>query len=164
MARAVPTVLALLLVMIAGCAADIERPAIAPIPPATSTDKPPGRAAASGPGRSAPTLGLAWPVTSRGYGEVQPAVIDNGGDPTGLVTKITWESWGGPIAIGHGTTTWVPPQAAVGQGRQERATVVAYRLGVCGGHPAYQAVQHYFPGHGETFDASAETFNACTGP
>jgi len=112
-----------------------------------------------------PTLGLAWPGGgSRGYGEVRPTVIDNGGDPTGLVTDITWDAWGGPTATGHGTTTRVPRQGPVAQGQQERATVVAYQLGACGGHPAYRAVQHFFPRHGESFDQAADTYNACTGP
>jgi len=131
---------------VAGCAA-------APSSPAPS----------AGP---APTLGLPWPGNSgRGYGEVRPAIIDNGGDPTGLVTNVTWDSWGDPTATGHGTTTYLPSDTAtVSQGRQERATVIAYQLGACGGHPAYRAVQEFFPQHGEKFNPAADTYNACTGP
>ena len=35
-----------------------------------------------------------------GFGQVRPALIDNGGDPTGRFTNIVWASWGGPRAIG----------------------------------------------------------------
>jgi hypothetical protein len=42
-------------------------------------------------------------------------------------------------------------------------TVVAFDLGSCnGGPPAYEEVEWYFPGDGQTFDPNNAT-NACTG-
>jgi hypothetical protein len=97
-----------------------------------------------------------------GFGNVRPAEIFNGGDPTGLVTKITWQSWGGATATGTGTTTYVPANAPVADGQQETATVVAFNLGNCGGTYMYQAVEWYFPQHGQSFNP-AQYENVCTG-
>jgi hypothetical protein len=55
-------------------------------------------------------------VDSRGFGEVRPATVFNGGDPTGLVTGITWSSWGGSTATGTGTSDYVGPGQYVATG------------------------------------------------
>jgi hypothetical protein len=38
-----------------------------------------------------------------GWGKVAPRKIHNGGDPSGLVSKIRWSGWGHPVARGVGT-------------------------------------------------------------
>ena len=80
-----------------------------------------------------------------GFGTVRPAEISFGGDPTGVLTGVTWQSWGGAQATGTGTSTYVAPGQTVAQGTQETATVVASGLGTCKGAPAYQQVVWYFP-------------------
>ncbi len=128
----------------------------------TTTTAPRGSAA------SVPTLGVAsaWGSSAVGFGQSRPAEISLGGDPTGILTGITWQSWGGATATGSGTSTYVGPNQTVAQGTQETATVVASDLGACGGgRPAYQQVKWYFPMQGETRATGANsTINACTGP
>jgi hypothetical protein len=99
---------------------------------------------------------------SQGFGEVRPITVFNGGDPTGLVTGITWSSWGGSTATGTGTSDYVGPNQTVAGGTQEPVTIVAFDLGTCGGKLMYQAVEWYFPQHGQTFDPSHYE-DICTG-
>lgn len=116
-----------------------------------------GSAAASGSASAAgPALGRPAGVFSRGagFGQVRPARIFNGGDPTGLVTHITWSSWGGATATGTGTSDYVAPGQSVAEGREQSVTVVAFRLGNCHGTVMYRAVEWYFPQHGQSFSAS----------
>jgi len=103
-----------------------------------------------------PTLGRPAGVFAHGagFGEVRPARIFNGGDPTGLVTQIVWTSWGGPRAVGTGTSDYVRPSQSVATGSQQRAIVVAFSLGSCHGKRMYRAVEWYFPQHGQSFSAS----------
>ncbi len=120
--------------------------------------------AASG---AAPTLGVAGAFGSGGvgFGQVRPTEISLGGDPTGILSGITWQSWGGSQATGSGTSTYVGPGQTVAQGTQEIATVVAFDLGTCLGAPAYQQVSWYFPQQGQTpADNGSTPINACTGP
>ena len=117
---------------------------------------------ATSPG-AAPTLGLPFPPM-KGYGQVKPHEVNNDGDGASYVSDITWSSWGSSHAVGTGTAYYVSPQAtSMIDGTMERATVVAYDLGSCGGHPAYQRVTWYFPQHGESL-TSNQGFDACTGP
>ncbi len=119
---------------------------------------------------SAPTLGIAaaWARVGpsvAGFGQVRPSEISLGGDPTGVLSGIIWQSWGGATAIGMGTSTYVAPGQTVAQGSQQSATVVASDLGVCAGTPAYQQVKWYFPSEGETLSTGAtSTVGTCTGP
>jgi hypothetical protein len=107
----------------------------------------------------------AWGASAAGFGQVKPAEISLGGDPTGMLSGITWQSWGGDTATGTGTSTYVGPNQSAAQGVQERATVVASDLGRCGGGAAYQQVKWYFPEQGETLSTGANTtINACSGP
>jgi hypothetical protein len=141
-ALAIPPVTAAVLIC-AGCAG-----------PASSA----GAGATSTPGRgpAAPTLGRPAGVFAHGtgFGEVRPARIFNGGDPTGLVTHVVWTSWGGPRAVGTGTSDYVGPGQSVATGSQQRASVVAFSLGTCHGKLMYRAVEWYFPQHGQSFSAS----------
>ncbi len=110
-------------------------------------------------------MGSAWGPSALGFGQVKPAEISLGGDPTGILTGITWLSWSGDTATGSGTGTYVGPGQSAAQGVQETANVVASDLGTCGGAEAYQEVKWYFPEQGETLGNGANsTINACTGP
>jgi hypothetical protein len=114
-----------------------------------------------------PTVGVsgAFGASGVGFGAVRPTEISLGGDPTGILTGITWQSWGGANATGSGTSTYVAPGQSVAQGTQETATVVASGLGTCKGAPAYQQVVWYFPQHGQTpADNGGSPIQACTGP
>lgn len=132
--------------------------------PAAGTGASPG----TGPGQSTvaavPALGRVAGdfAHGRGFGQVKPTRIDNGGDPTGLVTNISWKSWGGGRAIGTGTSVWVGPHQAVAEGRPATVTVEAFRLGMCHGKLAYRAVEWYFPEHGQSFNPHRYE-NICSG-
>jgi hypothetical protein len=119
------------------------------------------------PPHSAAVPVLGEPVdqsfTGSGWGRVQPSDIFNGGDATGLLDDITWNSWGGAEATGQGTGWWVSANEAVAQGSPAPATVVAYDLGTCSkGVYMYQKVQWYFPQYGGTFEPN-EGENVCDG-
>lgn len=116
------------------------------------------------PSTPAPTLGQLAGVFAQGqgFGQVEPAKIFNGGDPTGLVTHITWQSWGSRRAIGSGTAEYVGPNQSVATGKPKPATVVAFHLGMCDGKLMYQAVEWYFPGEGQSFDPTHYE-NICAG-
>lgn len=109
---------------------------------------------APAPTAAAPALGRLAGLFEHGagFGKVKPTRIFNGGDPTGLVTHITWKSWGQGQAIGTGTSVWVGPHQAVAQGRPAKVTLVAFFLGTCHGKPAYRAVEWYFPEHHQAFN------------
>ncbi len=93
---------------------------------------------------------------------MRPAVIDNGGDPTGRVTDVQWQSWGGSQATATGTSLYVAANQIVAAGTEETATVVAFNLGTCQGKAAYNAIEWYFPDHGQAFDPNNYR-NICTG-
>ncbi len=136
----------------------------------TSTSTVSGTSTTSAAAASGPTLGIAaaWARVGpsvAGFGQVRPSEISLGGDPTGVLSGIIWQSWGGATATGTGTSTYVAPGQTVAQGSQQSATVVASDLGTCAGTAAYQQVKWYFPSEGETLGTSANTtVDACTGP
>jgi hypothetical protein len=99
---------------------------------------------------------------SRGFGQIRPTTVFNGGDPTGLVRGITWSSWGGSTATGTGTSDYVGPNQTVAGGTEESATIVAFDLGTCDGKLMYRAVEWYFPQHGQAFDPG-QYEDICTG-
>ena len=114
-----------------------------------------------------PRLGVsgAFGPSAVGFGAVRPTEISLGGDPTGTLTGITWQSWGGVNASGAGTGTYVAPGQSVAEGTHATAPVVAYGLGLCRGSLAYQQVVWYFPQHGQTpADNGGSPIQACTGP
>lgn len=120
--------------------------------------------ASASPPAAVPTLGRPAGVFAhgQGFGQVRPAKIFNGGDPTGLVTHVVWRSWGGARAVATGISDYVGPNQTVAGGREEAATVVAFKLGMCNGRLMYQAVEWYFPQHGQAFDARRYE-DICTG-
>ena len=109
-----------------------------------------------------PVLAGPWSSYQTGYGHVKPPVINNGGDPTGVVTAIRWTTWGGPRAVGTGRGSYVGPHSVVAGGSYASAEIVLFHLGTCKGRPAYDAIEWYFPDHGERFNAGTY-INACTG-
>ena len=122
-----------------------------------------GIAAATAAASAVPILAGPWSTGQKGYGHAKPRTIFNGGDPTGLVKMIHWTSWGGHRATGIGTAEWVGPHQSVAQGQFEKgAKVVLFQLGSCHGRSAYNAIEWYFPSHGQKF-SSGTYINACTG-
>jgi hypothetical protein len=127
-----------------------------------------GGSTSSAPGRHGgepvrlPTLGRPWGSYQEGYGQVRPDGISNGGDPTGIVSAVRWQSWGGSKAIGTGISDYVSGNQTVAAGSQEPVTVVAFNLGMCEGKLAYRAIEWYFPQHGEAFNPN-QYINICTG-
>jgi len=118
--------------------------------------------AASHPAR--PVLGRLSGDFSHGtgFGSAEPPKIFNGGDPTGLVSKISWSGWGAPRATGSGLSEYIGPGQSVATGRQAKATVVAFHLGRCHGTLMYKAVEWYFPQHGQAF-STVNYQNVCAG-
>lgn len=109
-----------------------------------------------------PTLGQVWASSQQGYGSVRPARISNGGDPTGTIWDVTWSSWGGAQAIGHGTSYWTPLDGTTADSLARPATIVAYQLGMCHGTLMYRAAKWYFPGEGESFEPAGH-YDICDG-
>ena len=108
-----------------------------------------------------PTLGTAWAFPGKGYGTVRPSEIYNGGDPTGLVTNVHWQSWGGPTAIATGMSS-DPGNGIVADAVERQATVEAFDLGDCNGKLMYRAIEWYFPSDGQKFDPH-QYIDICTG-
>lgn len=122
-----------------------------------------GIGAATAAATGSPVLAGPWAPGQKGYGHAKPHTIFNGGDPTGLVRAIHWTSWGGKRATGTGTAEWVGPNQSVAAGKFEPgARVVLFQLGTCHGRAAYDAIEWYFPSHGQKFSAGTY-INACTG-
>ena len=132
--------------------------------PSASAVTPPPSATAPATSAATPVLGRLVGIFARGtgFGQARPAEIYNGGDPTGLVTKISWPSWGGATATGTGTSTYVAANQPVAAGTQQSATIVAFDLGTCDGKLMYQAVEWYFPQHGQSFSPNHYE-NVCAG-
>lgn len=116
--------------------------------------------ASSSAAASMPVLGTPWAPGQEGYGKPHPKTIYNGGDPTGLVTDVRWQSWGEPKAVGEGTGLYAP--GIVADGHKAPARVIAFDLGMCNGILAYRAIEWYFPQYGENFDPHTY-INICTG-
>ena len=97
-----------------------------------------------------PTLGAVWGASQTGFGTARPGEIYAGGSPSGLVTDVTWQSWGGDRATGRGTALWIPDGVSTADGVEKPVVVVATNLGDCHGRLAYRSVGWYFPSEGET--------------
>lgn len=109
-----------------------------------------------------PTLGVAWKQFLKGYGTVRPGYISGDGDPTSIVSAVSWETWGGATAIGTGTSSDPRGARSTAESVQRQATVEAFDLGECNGKLAYRAVEWYFPSVGDKFNP-ASYLNTCTG-
>jgi hypothetical protein len=154
--RAVGTVA--LVLCVAGCASPGSSQAAGRSSP---TVPPPMTAAIV---RGVPTLGQAVGTffNGQGFGQVRPTSFFNGGDPTGRVTAVTWNSWGGPTAVGTGTGYWVGPNQLVAGASPQPVAIEAFDLETCAGKPMYGAVEWYFPEHAEHFDPKNYE-DICTG-
>jgi hypothetical protein len=108
-----------------------------------------GSALAGSP--AVPILTGPKPMSGAGFGQVKPSTIYLGGDPTGLVCRIHWLSWGGQLAVGDGTGWYINSHEAVSQGKSAPVVVVLYDLGTWRGRPAYKRYNWYFPGSGSGF-------------
>jgi len=111
-----------------------------------------------------PTLGQPTGIFAKGkgFGQVKPSEIDNGGDPTGVVTNIVWTSWGRAQATGTGMSDYVASGQTVAQGSEQPVTVIAFNSGTCSGRVMYRAVEWYFPQHGQAFHPNKYE-NICSG-
>jgi hypothetical protein len=81
-----------------------------------------------------------------GFGTTEPSTIFNGGDPSGLVTKIHWTGWGNPSAIGTGLNPIFKP----GGGYFRKPAMIELRatdLGKCGARAAYTRLEARLPKH-----------------
>jgi hypothetical protein len=70
----------------------------------------------------------------------------------GIVTNVSWRSWGGAEAIGSGIAYYDPPNVPVDRATKEQATVVAFNRGTCSGKYTYQTIEWYFPQSGGSFN------------
>jgi len=109
-----------------------------------------------------PVLAGPWAPSQEGYGHTKPSTVSSGGDPTGIVRHVHWTSWGGTQAVGSGISDYVGPHQTVAGGKEEKARIVAFEPGMCHGRSAYNAIEWYFPQHGQHFSAGTY-INACTG-
>jgi len=75
--------------------------------------------------KPAPTLGVRTGTffNGVGFGKVEPKEVFNGGDPTGLVTSITWHDWGKAQAVGTGRGFYVAPDQNVAAGKAESVRI-----------------------------------------
>lgn len=150
--------------LVAGCSAHASASGggvtSTPASPAASGPALPS-AAASVPATASRIPALLVPVlgqsraSTQGYGSVRPSSLSNGGDPTGIVTNLSWQSWGGSQAVGTGMGYYDPPNVPVDQATKEEATVVAFNLGTCSGVYMYQAIEWYFPESGGSFNPAS---------
>lgn len=97
-----------------------------------------------------PTLGVTHPTGlqfATGLGTVRPTTFSLGSTATSTIRQISWDSWGGPQANGHGVhydSTTNPDQPI---------KLVARDLGTCGGQLVYRQIEETNPGSsGTTFD------------
>ncbi len=113
-------------------------------------------------GAAVPILAGPWAGNQDGYGHVRPSIVFNGGNELGLVSHIEWLTWGGARAVGVGRSTWVEPNQSTAEGTLQAAVIVLFKLGTCHERRAYNAIEWYFPEHGERFNPH-QYINACTG-
>src|SRR5580658_6778909 len=81
----------------------------------SATHQPSAALAAATAAHVKPTLGVRTGTffNGVGFGKVAPREVFNGGDPTGLVTAITWHGWGKKAAVGAGRGIYVAPNEPV---------------------------------------------------
>lgn len=102
-----------------------------------------------------PTLGVTHPTGggalqfATGLGTVRPTVFSLGSTASSTIRNISWDSWGGPQATGHGVRSTAAEPAP------ERIDLVAKDLGTCGGQLVYRQIEEASPG------GSGTTFNIC---
>jgi hypothetical protein len=75
----------------------------------------------------------AFAPNGAGFATVKPKRIFNGGDPSGLVSNLTWTHWGAAKAIGTGKTSIFKPGGGY-YPHLVRAQLRASKLGHCRAH------------------------------
>jgi hypothetical protein len=94
----------------------------------------------------APVLGPGNGLPGQiGFGHVRPRTIFLGGDPTGLVCRIHWLTWGGRFAIATATALDVVGHQTTAQGKWAPAVIVLSHLGSWQGRSAYLRYSWSFP-------------------
>jgi hypothetical protein len=76
----------------------------------------------------------------KGWGTAEPSEIFNGGDPSGSVSKIKWNGWGNPSAIGYGLNPIFKPHGGYYR-KPARVELRATDLGKCGRQAAYTKLE-----------------------
>jgi hypothetical protein len=98
-----------------------------------------------------PTLGVAHPPGSpyaTGLGTARPTGFSLGAVAASTIRNITWDSWGGPQATGHGVRS-----LGAATPEPEPINLIAKDLGTCGGQLVYRQIEETSPGSsGTTFD------------
>lgn len=102
---------------------------------------------AVGTASSPPVLGAkAYAPNGSGFGTAHPKLFHNGGDPSGLVSHITWKHWGAASAYGTGKNALFRPEGGY---YSKLATIKlrAYDLGRCPGSQrrAYRRLKYRVP-------------------
>jgi hypothetical protein len=90
--------------------------------------------------------GKAFAPNGEGWGIEHPSQIFNGGDPSGLITHVHWNSWGGPVAFGWGRNPIFKP----GGGYYRHPVAIKLRanaIGRCEGRRAYTRLSVRVPSH-----------------
>lgn len=95
----------------------------------------------------------------KGFGTAKPRVVFLGGDPTGYVSKLTWQRWGESHAVGFGQG-WCAGQS-VAAGHYCLTALHVSSLGTCHGRRAYKTLVFDFKDHGKWMFGSR--WNACSG-
>lgn len=91
-----------------------------------------------------PTLGVAHPYEyAEGFGTVRPSSFSLVSTASSTVQQITWDSWGGPQAIGHGLNPNGAGHPMV------PVEVRAFDLGICDGQYVYRQVMRTPPGESD---------------
>jgi hypothetical protein len=118
-----------------------------------------GGSAAALAASAAPTLGSHIGVPTKGFGQVKPKTVSLGGDPTGTVTKLSWKSWGKPVAVGTGSGFYVPQGQPTADAVMATVKLKASSLGTCKGHNAYKRISFTFEYKGKSHPGSS--FGIC---
>lgn len=88
----------------------------------------------------------SYVLNGGGWGTPEPAVISNGGAPSGVLTEIRWRNWGEPIARGTARASLYKPGGTY-YAQGGRALLRAKRIGTCPGQtaPAYTVLEVRLP-------------------
>lgn len=81
-----------------------------------------------------------------GWGTATPAVISNGGVPSGVLTDVSWQGWGAPVATATARASIYKPQGGYYAARP-RVPLRAGDLGTCPGESelAYRSLEFRLP-------------------
>ena len=93
-----------------------------------------------------PLLGSSvfYAPQAKGFGTAHPSTISNGGDPSGIVTRIRWTGWGRPTAIGYGLNSIFKPNGGY-YPRLVRIELRAQQLVRCDGKLVYRQLSVRLP-------------------